>query len=34
MEIAGLPLHPLVVNAADVLTTLAVLLVLAFSLWP
>jgi uncharacterized membrane protein len=34
MEIAGLPLHPLVVHAAVVLTPLAVLLVLAFAVWP
>jgi hypothetical protein len=34
MEIAGLPLHPLVVHAAVVLTPLAVLLVVAFAIWP
>ncbi|MGZ5415999.1 MAG: DUF2231 domain-containing protein [Nocardioides sp.] len=34
MEIAGLPLHPLVVHAAVVLTPLAVLLVIAFAIWP
>ena len=34
MEIGGLPLHPLVVHAAVVLTPLAVLSVLAFALWP
>jgi hypothetical protein len=34
MEIAGLPLHPLVVHAAVVLIPLAVLSVIAFALWP
>jgi hypothetical protein len=34
MEIAGLPLHPLVVHAAVVLIPLAVLLVIAFAIWP
>ena len=34
MEIAGLPLHPLVVHAAVVLTPLAVLAVIAFAIWP
>jgi hypothetical protein len=34
MEIAGLPLHPLVVHAAVVLTPLAVLAVIAFAVWP
>jgi len=34
MEIGGLPLHPLVVHAAVVLTPLAVLAVVAFALWP
>ena len=34
MEIAGLPLHPLVVHAAVVLTPLAVLLVIAFAVLP
>lgn len=34
MEIAGLPLHPLVVHAAVVLTPMAVLLVLAYAVLP
>jgi uncharacterized membrane protein len=34
MEIGGLPLHPLVVHAAVVLTPLAVLAVIAFALRP
>ncbi len=34
MEVFGLPLHPLVVHAAVVLTPLAVLVVLAFALLP
>jgi hypothetical protein len=34
MEIGGLPLHPLVVHAAVVLTPLAVLAVVVFALWP
>lgn len=34
MEIGGLPLHPLVVHAAVVLTPLAVLAVIVFALWP
>jgi uncharacterized membrane protein len=34
MEIGGLPLHPLVVHAAVVLTPLAVLAVVAFALRP
>jgi uncharacterized membrane protein len=34
MEIGGLPLHPLVVHAAVVLTPLAVVSVVAFALWP
>jgi hypothetical protein len=33
MEIAGLPLHALVVHAAVVLVPLAVVLVLAFAVW-
>lgn len=34
MEIGGLPLHPLVVHAAVVLTPLAVLAAVVFALWP
>lgn len=34
MEIAGLPLHPLVVHAAVVLTPMAVLLVIAYAVAP
>ena len=34
MEIAGLPLHPLVVHAAVVLTPMAALLVVALAIWP
>lgn len=34
MELGGLPLHPLVVHAAVVLTPLAVLAVVVFALWP
>jgi hypothetical protein len=34
MEIAGLPLHPLVVHAAVVLTPMAVLLAVVYAVWP
>jgi uncharacterized membrane protein len=34
MALNGIPLHPLVVHAAVVLTPLAVLLVIAFAIWP
>lgn len=34
MEIGGLPLHPLVVHGAVVLTPLAAALVVAFAIWP